>query len=62
MNREQELWALALWVEKYHPNDAAEYFSAQMTRLAQAGDEAGIAMWLEVADRYDTLQERTGLA
>lgn len=61
MHREQELWALALWVEKHHPHDAREYFREQMTRLADAADEPGIAIWLAVADQYDGLQEGTGL-
>lgn len=62
MTRDQELWGIALWVEKHHGEDAADYIGQQIKRLAETGDEGGISMWLEVADRYDALQSRAAHA
>lgn len=62
MNREQELWAIALWIEQNHPGDAAEYIGQQVRRLTTASDQAGIAMWMAVAGRYDALQHQTAHA
>lgn len=55
MTSEQELWALALWVEKHHGNDGPNHIAEQVTRLAEAGDFEGVTMWLKVADRFDAL-------
>lgn len=53
---EQELWVVALWVEKHHGNDGPNHIAEQVTRLAEEGDLEGVAMWRKVAERYDTLQ------
>lgn len=58
-NRDQELWACALWVEKNHGDDGPAYIGEQVKRLALEGDEAGIATWLGIADRFDTLRKST---
>ena len=58
VTRDQELWGVALWVEKRHGRDGAQFIREQVRRLAENGDEAGIEMWRVVADRYDQLRER----
>lgn len=55
-NREHELWACALWVEKHHGDDGPAHIAEQVTRLAKAGDQAGVATWRAIADRYDALR------
>ena len=55
MTRDQELWAIALWLEEKRGEAAPDYIARQITRLALAGDDAGIAMWRTVAERYDQL-------
>jgi hypothetical protein len=55
MTRDQELWGVALWVEKTHGAAGPSHIAEQITRLAMEGDEQGIAMWRAVADRYDRL-------
>lgn len=57
MTRDQELWAIALWVEKNHGDGAADYIGQQVRRLALQGAQDGIDLWLAVADRFDALQE-----
>lgn len=61
LTRDQELWGVALWVEKAHSENAQGYMAEQVTRLAEAGDAAGIAMWRAVAERYDKLRENTSI-
>jgi hypothetical protein len=61
MNAEQELWALALWVEKQHGINGPEHIAEQVTRLAEEGDFEGVALWRKVAERYDALQARPSL-
>jgi hypothetical protein len=57
MTRDQELWGVALWVEKTHGDQGADHIASQVARLAERGDEGGIAMWRAVGDRYDRLHE-----
>lgn len=54
-NREQELWACALWVEKHHGLEGPACIAEQVTRLATAGDSEGAATWRAIAERYDAL-------
>ena len=55
LNRDQELWAVALWVEKNHGEEGPAYIAQQIQRLSNEGDEAGIATWKTVAERFDQL-------
>ena len=55
LNRDQELWAVALWVEKNHGEEGPAYIAQQIQRLSNEGDEAGMATWKTVADRFDQL-------
>ncbi len=61
-DREQELWARALWVEQKHGERGPDYIGEQVTRLAREGDEAGVATWRAIAERYDALQLRAANA
>jgi hypothetical protein len=61
-NREQELWACALWLEQHHGKGGPDYIGEQVTRLALAGDMAGVATWRAIAERYDALQLRAANA
>ena len=61
MTRDQELWGVALWVEKTHGVAGPEHIAQQILRLAKEGDKAGTAMWRAVADRYDRLHEHSSL-
>lgn len=56
MTRDQELWGVALWVDKTHGERGAEHIATQMARLAQIGDKQGIVMWEAVAERYEKLR------
>lgn len=55
LTRDKEIWAIALWVEKHHGADGVHYIADQIATLAQEQDKAGMAMWLEVAERFEAL-------
>ena len=57
ITRDQELWGIALWVEKNHGGDGWLHISQQQDRLLALGDFKGMAMWREVGRRYDQLLE-----
>lgn len=61
-DREQELWACALWVESQQGALGPDYIGEQVTRFALAGDAAGVATWRAIADRCDALSQRTANA
>ncbi len=55
LTRDQELWGVALWVEKNHGEGGPAFIAKQIERLALEGDEVGVAMWRTVAERFDQL-------
>lgn len=52
---DRELWACALAVLRQHPDDAEVFTAERLGALAQAGDEAGLNVWLEIAQRINRL-------
>jgi hypothetical protein len=58
MTRDQELWGVALWVEKQHGADGPRWIAEQVGRLALANDADGVAMWRAVAERFEQLIRR----
>ncbi|WP_431470137.1 DUF6961 family protein [Sphingosinithalassobacter sp. LHW66-3] len=59
MSRDQELWGMALWVEKTHGSDGAQFIAETIARLRRRGEEDGVALWQDVARRFEQLSERT---
>ncbi|GGD65109.1 hypothetical protein GRI62_11565 [Erythrobacter arachoides] len=55
MNRDQEIWGMALWVEKHHGADGWLYIAQQQDRLLEQGDYDGMALWRKVKDRLAAL-------
>jgi hypothetical protein len=52
MTRDQESWAMVLWVEKHQGEHGAAFIAAQIGRLVLDGEEGGIALWRKVEERY----------
>lgn len=59
LTRDQELWAAALWVERNHGDKGLDHIAREVERLAAEGDEAGVATWEAIADRYRQLRDKT---
>jgi len=55
ITREQELWAIALWVEKTHGVNGGFYIAQQQDRLLADGDLAGVKAWRRIGARFDQL-------
>ncbi|MXO91091.1 DUF6961 family protein [Pontixanthobacter aquaemixtae] len=59
LNRDQERWAAALWVEKNHGEAGPAYIAKQVERLTFEGDEAGVETWKAIGDRFDQLMRKS---
>jgi hypothetical protein len=57
VTRDQELWGIALWVEKTQGEAGWLHIAQQQDRLLAEGDLAGVAMWRAVSERYEQLAE-----
>jgi len=62
MTRDQEIWGIALWVEKTHGANGWFYIAQQQDRLIEEGDFAGLPLWQSVQERFEALQDRHGRA
>lgn len=56
MTREQELWGVALWVEKHHGANGPRFIAEQVGRNALAGEAEGVSLWRGVAERFEALR------
>ena len=54
MNRNQEILAMALWVEKHHGAKGSEFIAQQLERLSS--DPEGQKLWQAVAKRFTELK------
>ena len=55
VTREQEVWALALSVERKHGENAARYIAERVAAFEQSGPPEAVALWRQVQRRYDQL-------
>ena len=62
MTRDQELWGLALWVEKHHGEQGWFFIAQQQDRLIAEAEFDGVAMWRKVAERFEALLPVMGSA
>lgn len=60
ITRDQELWGIALWVDRTHGANGPKYIDKQVVRLVESGEQGGVDMWLDIASRYDQLRQQTG--
>lgn len=58
MSREQEIWGMALWVEKHHQADGHDFIAKRIASLESVGDSEGARLWRQVAACF--VQLRTG--
>ena len=58
MTRDQELWGMALWVERQHGAEAGDTFIAdKIDQFSSVGDEGGVDLWAAVGERFNKLQQ-----
>lgn len=62
VTREQKIWAMALWVDREHGEDAEEFIAGKVLYFVEQGDEGGRKLWEEVARRYVQLREAQSAA
>ena len=58
LTRDQELWGMALWIEKHHGDAGGEFIASKIDQLNRAGAQDGARLWQNVARRYEQLVER----
>lgn len=61
LNRDQQRWAAALWVEKNHGDAEPAYIAKEVERLTLEGDYAGVETWNAIADRFDQLRRKNNV-
>jgi hypothetical protein len=55
VTREQEIWALALSVERKHGENAARFIAERVAAFEQSGPPEAVALWRKVQRRYEQL-------
>ena len=58
VTREQELWAMALWVDGEHGEESERVIAERVLHFDSEGDEGGRQLWMDVARRHSSLQKR----
>lgn len=56
LSRDQEVWGMALWVEKNHGANGWLYIAQEQDRMLAAGDFEGMKLWRAVGERFEQLQ------
>lgn len=57
VTREQEIWALALWIDRENGEDAEDFTAGKVLHFVERDDEAGRKLWEEVARRFVQLRD-----
>lgn len=57
ITREQEIWAMALWVDREHGEDAERFIAEKVLHFEETGDTGGKDLWMQVARRYVELRD-----
>lgn len=55
MDRDKEIWAMALWVEKRHGANGWFYIAQQQDRLLAEGEDEGARLWARVGERFKAI-------
>lgn len=58
LTRDQELWGMALWVERTHGDQGPHFIGERIDALAQSGEEEGVRLWRAVGRRFECLADR----
>ncbi|QUL38139.1 hypothetical protein [Erythrobacter sp. JK5] len=58
MTRDEEIWAMALWVEKHHGSDGWLFIAQKQDRLFAEGEFDGVKLWQDVGSKFEKLQKK----
>ncbi|MCB1467031.1 MAG: hypothetical protein KDK08_07790 [Rhizobiaceae bacterium] len=53
--RDEELWGLALSIERQHGKDGPRVIAERIGAFVLAGEVGAVELWREVAERYEKL-------
>ncbi|MEP2726665.1 hypothetical protein [Roseibium sp.] len=56
VTRTQEIWALALWVERTHGEGGAAFIAERIAHFEAEGAAQAVGLWKQVARRFEALQ------
>ena len=56
LTRDQEIWGMALWVERVHGDKGWFHIATEQDRLLADADFEGVALWRAVGRRWQELQ------
>lgn len=57
ISRAQEIWAMALWVDREHGEDAEQFIAEKVLHFESVDDRGGQDLWMNIARRYVELRE-----
>jgi hypothetical protein len=57
LTREQEVWGMALWVERVHGDTGWLHIATEQDRLLAEGELDGVALWRKVQQCWEQLQQ-----
>jgi hypothetical protein len=57
ITREQEIWAMTLWGDREHGEDAERFIAEKALHFEATGETSGKDLWIQVAWRYVELQD-----
>ncbi len=61
VTRKKEIWALALWVERYHGGHGEKYIAERIAHFEMTNTPEAVALWEQVANHHDQLGEPSQL-
>ena len=57
LSRDQQIWGMALWVERVHGENGWFHIATEQDRLLAEGDFDGVALWRHVQRCWKQLRE-----
>lgn len=57
LTREQQVWGMALWVERVHGDAGWLHIATTQDRLLAEGEFDGVALWRNVQQCWEQLQQ-----
>jgi hypothetical protein len=61
LTRDEELWGIALWVEKHHGDRGNDFIAERISDLENSGEHGGVQLWRQIAERFSQLGDRGNL-